>query len=351
MNKFYLIFILLCFFPFKIFAGGSVIGNGGDPIFYFLEVTRSSFVETVKTIILDPNEKKKFCDKKTLSDEQIKICRDFLFETANQLLTLNQGLLKTLFVLKEEPLLVEGPDGRPMSVAARTLLGPEGVVEFHRDSVKLMAPTLVLFLIAHEFSHKALFQGRYVTDNEPVGPFATGRELLDTMASAIVDAAKRNGKIGSNYGIRDRFDCQATVNGTPLGNRASTPRAFLSEDLMSYEISLSRNPTDSFIYIPESTSSELVFRVITHEPANCRDKPEDSANRSTTISIVRVYKNSDNVPREEILVSQTLAGYNPVCEKNPVVFGLSFGNVRFSCKYYGVEATTSSFLKLFSYEF
>lgn len=346
MNRLYYWLIIFCFFPIKIFAGGSVIGNGGDPIFYFLEVTRTSFVETVKTIILDPDEKKKFCDKKSLSAEQINICRDFLFETANQILTLNQGMLKTLFVLREEPLLVEGPDGHPMPVAARTLLGPEGAVEFHRDSVKLMAPTLVLFLIAHEFSHKALYQGRYLTDNESVGPFATGRELIDTVVSAVIDSAKRNGKIGSNYGIRDRFDCLAYVNGSPLGSRASTPRAFLSQDLMSYEISLSRNPTDSFIYIPESDFSDLVFRVVTHEPANCRENSEDSVNRFTNISIVRVYENSNNGPREEILASQILTGYNPVCEKNPVAFGLSYAKVRFSCKYNGAEATTSSFFKL-----
>lgn len=348
MNKFYFRLVIFYLLPFKVLAGGSVIGNGGDPIFYFLEVTRSALVETIKTIVLNPNEKEKFCVKNNLPGDQIKICREFLFEIANQVLTLNQGVSKTLFVLREEPLLVQGPDGKLMPVAARTRLGPQGEVEFHRDSIRLMAPTLVLFLIAHEFNHKALYQGYYVTDNEPIGPFATGRELLDMVAAAVVDSAKRNGKIGSNYGILDRFECLNYINGVPQGVGPRVPRSFLSEDLMSYEVSLNRNPAKLDFYIPEinSIDSKLFLKVLTHEPANCRDKPEDLVNRYTDISIVRSYIDTNNVRNEEILTTKTLPGYNPVCEKRPVAFELTYFNIKFSCKYYGAEATTSSFLNL-----
>ena len=64
----------------------------------------------------------------------------------------------------------------------------------------------MLFLITHEFQHKANFAGKAVTDNEKIGPFATGRDLLDPVATAVVLVARKKGKVESQFGIRDIFD-------------------------------------------------------------------------------------------------------------------------------------------------
>ncbi len=88
-------------------------------------------------------------------------------------------------------------------VAAKTTLGPEGAIEFHRDFVKTMLPTQVLFLITHEFQHKINFEEKPVTDNDPIGPFVLGRDLIDAASESIVALARRNGKVGTQFGIRD----------------------------------------------------------------------------------------------------------------------------------------------------
>lgn len=330
-------------FATQALASGSSIGNGGDPLFYFLEATRMRFVDAIGVALVDSKEKAKFCREGRLTSEQVELCRSFFFQTANQVLALNKGVKKTSFVLRKKSILVKGPDGLPMPVAARTQLGPEGVVEFHRESVKLMAPSQVLHLISHEFGHKSAFLSRYITDNERVGAFASGRELLDAVAAAVVATAKRARLIGSQYGLRDSFTCVTLVGDTPVGMRASSARYFLSDDLLSYQTSLSRYSTDPVIFVPESPQSDLVFRVVVSEPSNCAGHEHFVEERGTELAILRFTKAQGTSPsKEETLVSLKLPGYNPMCEKTPSDFGLVFGSVRFSCRYYGTEGTTAS---------
>jgi hypothetical protein len=346
--KFSIASLILLLWPGIGWTSGTVIRNGGDPIFYFLEATRYSLVETVRQIQTDPEENGKFCNISTLDTTQISYCRQYFFAVANQLMSLNQGAGKTLFVLRLDPLLVEGPDGKPMPVAARTALGPHGEVEFHRDSIKLMPPDQVLFLMAHEFQHKALYENRSLTDNEVLGPFRNGRELLDTVAGALVEAAKRKGKVGSQYGLRDSFDCKMDVNGTGFGVKASSPRMFLSPDLMSYESSLSKNPGDALLYVPENNESDLYFRVQIREAGNCSADPQYNQGRGTHLQIVRVFHpDGKGVQRPDQVVSQTdMGSYNPLCIEGGGTFSLSYQNVDFNCHYYGTEGTTSSAFSL-----
>jgi hypothetical protein len=330
-------------------SSGSGIGNGGDPLFYFLEATRDAYVETVKAILSDQKEQNKFCQKSTLSSEKVQLCRDFFLAIAEQILTLNQGAGKTLFVLKEEPILVNGPDGKPMQVEARTELGPSGFIEFHHNSLKLMAPKQALFLLAHEFGHKSHFLGRYLTDNERAEPFANGRELLDTVATAVVEAARRQRKIGSEFGLRDHFECLAVLNGGQAsGGNFSAARLFLSEDLLAYQTSFNRNPRDDGPWVPEGNSenpgAKLVFRVIISEPVNCSSflTIAELSSRRTELTIVRQTKANGSEPAKEVVLETlSLDGVNPMCEKQPRDLTLSTKHVKFTCRYFGTEGSTS----------
>jgi len=340
-----LIFLAPLFAPILAWSSGTVVRDGGDPIFYFLEATRYTLVETVKLIYLDDKVAVEFCKSPTLTTLQVDFCQSYFKEIAAQILTLNQGAGKTLFVLRDEPLLVQGPDGKPMPVAARTGLEAQGEVEFHRDSIKLMPPATILLLMAHEFQHKSFYNGHYVSDNEIIGPFRNGRELIDTVAAAIVEVAKRKGKVGTQYVLRDTFECLEDVGGAKLGIRASSPRMFLGPEMLSYETSLSRNPSDALIYVPETAESNLVFRVKISEPANCKDDSQYLNERSTQLQIVRVYT-VNSVPKpEEILSESTMTAYNPMCVTNGGSVTLTYQNVRFSCKYYGTEGTASRVLQ------
>lgn len=339
LNSF--IAVLAIVAPVVGLASGSVVGNGGDPIFHFLEATRFGYVETVRLATLDPAEQAKFCKQPELSVPQSDFCRDFFFAIADGALALNTGTKKTVFVLRDETLLVTGPDGKPMPVSARTPLGGAGEIEFHRDSLRTMSPAQILFLIAHEFGHKVAFNGVFTDDNSAIGPFATGRELIDAMASAITEVAKRRGKIGSQYGLRDSFDCRVGAQGTTFGARVSSSRLFLSSDLMSYETSLSRNPTDSALFVPETANSDIMFRFVISEPANCKALPGPLAARKTLLSIFRLTK-TESGDVEDTLTEKEIAEWNPMCDAQPQPFGLTYQGVSFSCAFRGTEGTTAS---------
>ncbi|RYZ72142.1 MAG: hypothetical protein EOP05_11335 [Proteobacteria bacterium] len=320
-------------------GSGSVIGNGGDPIFEFLQAARSSLSETVKVVLNDPNERKSFCTISRLNSGQIELCRKYFFETANQILDLNQ--LKpvhspTDFVLRQDPLYVIGHDGKPMVVAAKTDLGKYGSIEFHRDSVKTLLPTQVLFLLAHEFQHKTTFEGRSVSDNESVPPFMNGRDLLDTVATALVEVAKRRGKVGTNFGIRDIFNCEARTSQT-FGARISSSRRFHNEDLMAYESSIGKNPSDGTIYLPVDSKSTLALRYMMFEPNNCGDPNPD---RVGVVQIVETKLEGGNT--SEIVRASKPLVTNPICPGSSGRFEIETADVKFSCQYFGSEGTTSS---------
>ncbi|WP_413576089.1 hypothetical protein ACLVWU_17025 [Bdellovibrio sp. HCB290] len=318
-------------------ASGTVVGNGGDPIFEFLRAARESMNATMKFVLNEPEERSKFCESTRLNAEQISYCQNFFMEVAPQILRLSLGQKATEFVLREEPLYVKGPDGKAMTVAARTMLGPDGVIEFHRDSVRTMAPVQVLFLIAHEFEHKALLNGKPVSDNEAIGPFSSGRELLDAVASGLVSVAKRKGKIGSQFGIRDLFECEASNGNAQFGAQILGARLFQKEDLMSYETSIGNNPMDGSIYFQEDFKSVLRLKLVIAEPNNCGEATPD---RKSTMQIIRSVDVGSG-QRDESVVAEMVVYDNPVCNKKARL-SISFNQIRFSCKYFASEGTTSS---------
>lgn len=317
-------------------ASGTVVGNGGDPIFEFLRATRESMNATIKFVLNQPEEKEKFCKSDRLSEEQVRFCRDFFFKVGQQILILSSGAKPTEFVLREEPLYVEGPDGKAMAVAARTGLGPEGAIEFHRESLRTMAPIQVLFLITHEFEHKTLVDGRSVTDNEKIGPFPSGRSLLDAVATSLVSVAKRKGKIGSQFGIRDLFSCVASNGTGNFGAQIAGSRLFQNENLMTYETSVGSNPMEGSIFFQEDFNTVLRLKFVITEPSNCS---EDYNGRKTVVEIIR--SRATNGGHDESVVSTVLFADNPICNSNKVMI-VSYGQVQFSCKYFASEGTTSS---------
>jgi hypothetical protein len=342
INKYLFIFYLFC--VAEVSHGGvrpgsgTVVGNGGDPIFEFFEAARLSMTKSLEIVRYDPNEQNFLCQVEGLSSEQVDFCRQYLLLVLPEMLRLSKGVNKTLFVLREEPLLVKGPDGEPMMVAARTELGPSGPIELHRDSVRTFIPTQALFLIAHEFLHKSAYNGTYVSDNESIGPFDNGRDFLDAVSKYLVKLAVRKGAVGTQFGIRDIFNCEVLTGSGKFGATVSSDRLYLSKDLSSYESSLGKDPTDSSIYVPETNSSKIVLRVLIAEPNNC-SKPDSS--RKTSLKIFRLTTQSDQSTSLEVL-SEIVLPSNPMCTNSSPNFEISWEHVRFSCKYFGSQGTTRS---------
>ncbi len=335
-------FISYLFMSGVVFAAnrpdsGTVVGNGGDPIFEFFEASRASLIESLKVVLYDPKEQENFCQLEALSSAQIAFCRDYFLAVIPQILQLSQGPNRTLFVLRENPLTVIGPDQKPMIVAARTELGPNGPIELHRDSVKTLVPTQALFLIAHEFFHKVSFEGIYVADNGPIGPFDYGRDLLDAAAKYLVSLAVRTGRVGTQFGVQDIFNCEVHVGSATVGVAVSSNRMYLTKDLSSYESGIGLPPTET-VYVPETENSSIVLRVRITEPNNCN---EQSSGRKTSLKILRKTVFHDRPSQADALREIELTE-NPMCQKANPNFEISWEQIKFSCKYFGSIGTTKS---------
>ncbi len=333
----FLIEILVAVWGSFALASGTVIGNGGDPVLQFLEAARYSMLETTKVFLNDADASQNFCQTQQIDDSQKDFCQEFLRATAQSILRKGYNEKKFKFVLRSQPLHVVGPDGAPMVVAARTTLGPEGPIEFHRDSVKSMLPTQLLFLIVHEYLHKVEFQNSYVDDNTPIGPFSSGRDLLDAVALALVKLASDTGRVGNRFGIQDSFNCKVNVGGAGLNVTLLTNRLFLSADLMQYETNIGQSPNDAQLSVDEDSANQLHFRMRIFEPGNCGDP---DSQRKTDLSIVRVTSLENGELQEELLSSQSTFT-NPICAGNSKSVELAYDQVKFKCSYFGSSGTTS----------
>ena len=110
----------------KIYDGGTSVGGGGDPIYYYLEVTRRKLNDVLGTFYQTPESVTEVCSAPSVRSGAQDFCRHFITATITQFAALNRGDAQTKFVLTSDPLLVEGPDGRSIEVVARTPYGSEG---------------------------------------------------------------------------------------------------------------------------------------------------------------------------------------------------------------------------------
>ena len=336
--KFLKLFILVLIFLKSSFvlASGTVIGNGGEPLLHFLESTRFAMVESLRQIAYDPSVQASLCKKQTqLSENKKAYCQTFMIAVTQEMMNLNTDSLTVPFVLRLEPLLVEGPDGQPMPVAARTISGPKGPIEFHLDSIKLMAPQTLLLLMAHEFQHKILFENHFILDNQSIGPFQRGRELIDAVAEDISELAKDKGLIGTEFSLRDSFFCKIISGESSFNARFSTERRFFDKSLTNYESSLSKVPRDPMISVPETLSSDIVFQLVVSDKNHCDNYAKDKTLRKTEINLWRVFDNA-NKPAERVF-QDIKKGLNPFCENAPIELLAVFNGVSFICKYFGSE--------------
>lgn len=335
MNKF---IFCITLFPFSLLASGTSIGNGGDPLFEFLEASRRGLTDTLFILQTDSVEKDIFCRNPGLKEEQVSFCKKFFYAVEDQIHSLNSLKKKTPFTLSHEPLFVIGPDGEKMVVAAKTASGPQGAIEFNRDAIKTMIPTQVLFLIAHEFQHKVSFQNQFIGDNDPIGPFASGRELLDQVAFAIVETARRKGKVGLHFGMSDIYECRVEGLSQPIGSFITAPRTFFDESLNAYQSGFGLRPLDGTIYLDESMNSKIKLRFQVSEPHGCLSS---KGGRVSQFQVVRSVMSEDGSFTETVLANQQWNG-NPTCAGENPRFEISWERLSFTCTYRGSQSTNAA---------
>ncbi len=200
--------ILLSFFTLAgVLAGchrnalqGNAEGyNGGDLIGIALSAARARLVEGLKTAktgetlaaacdftrCTDPQSK--FCGVlRNLSAGQVLSCRNFITAAIEPMLQLNRSGSETPFEFRFEPIKVGS-----RTVDAMTELGPQGAIIFLAEAVQRLAEEDLVALLFHEFGHKTLYGESYIEDDPALGEFTSGRDFLDTVASAFVALHER----------------------------------------------------------------------------------------------------------------------------------------------------------------
>lgn len=326
---------------------GSAVGNGGDIFSRYVESSRFALKESIRRLMQSPADLSRLCEtEQELNPAQKDECRRFISETLKQILALNQNVPIPAFLLRDDPLLVEGPDGKPREVDARTPLGATGDIELNYPRVKFYSPLQMLTLITHECGHKVLFEGRNVEDNPPTAAFATGRMLLDSVGFAVATYAQQKGIIGSYFRLLDHFSCRIAggAETPPMGSAGSTIRSFSStQDFGRYETGIGIWPGNLDVFLIEPGFSEIHFRATIHEENSC-SLTEPSV-RWTRLELVRVYPSLDGQPGkpDEILTEKSIEQWNPVCDPDDSrrAMELGYGNFQFQCVFTGSSGTSS----------
>lgn len=330
-----ILFLATTIFSLNTFASGSTIANGGDPLFSFLEDTRF-IMNRVALEFGDSKVQEQICEGlKNLSFDQKNYCKRFILATREDLRNLNSGEQKTKFTIEKEPLYVERPSGGKITVAARTLLGPAGPVEFHRGTLLTLSPFNLALLMVHEFGHKVDFEGGHITDDKKYGPFATGRELLDTVGKAYATYATQKNYIGSYFGVNDYFNCESRFPGTalrPRPYRGRSPRIYYSSDYKVYETGVGRNEDDFHVEEYDADFNLISFKIKISEQFACGQVGSETS--KTRLEIVKTpapNENGELLPTE-ILNSYEISG-NPLCSdmREPMTLGVP--GLEFSCEY------------------
>jgi len=317
--------------------GGTSVGGGGDPLYFFLENSRSKLVLAVNKLIYEPDTRAYICNGARLTDEQKSFCLKFILETAIEFTQINAGTNKIKFIIRDTPLIVTGPDGTDINVVARTPLGPTGDVEFYRPMLKNLSPPDLLMLLGHEFGHKVTFEGVNIGDNNPVGPFATGREFLDTLGDAIKSYALKYNLIGHTANILDQYSCSVRdIYGRyEVRSALNNQRTFNDENLTSYHTGLGYNEAPTTIELFEAAGTKVKMQIVITEPESCHDNPVANSRRNTVVKLIRVFPQTPEHPeyREEEITSQLYQTLNPLCTDQKIPFALLNGDTEFKCQY------------------
>lgn len=322
------------------FGSGSVIGNGGDPIYHFIENTRKAYISTIQDLITN-KQLGRVCENTNLEKDKLNFCKYFFKSTYKNILSINiHSKNRAEIKLTNKTLYTKDKYGELIEVSAVAHSIYEGftsnTITFHRPSIKSNTPFENLLLFSHELGHLVRFKGKILNDNDSYGPFENGRLLLDTLALSISRIAKSQGIIGSDYGLKDNFLCEVSIGNTGFTQRTSSSRIIYSDSFNKYNVGFNRlhlTPHDPGISVIEDKfkNQNLLFVIEIQENNSCVN-PDNLSLRSTKLKIIRETI-TNSMPKYEDLVSEEFLGLNPLCEKKKNILSLSYRDFKFECEY------------------
>ena len=204
------ILVISIFLSLSQAMASTFVGNGGNAGDVELQVTLSQITNTLNTIVNAPeDENEKLCQCERIL-EQHKVCESL--KNSNQRQTYfcaDQTASKAKDILK----LLESENGLQVVWTSRAMEVTENTGEREADAIanpKAKKITLNreqflklkdyerVFLLSHELGHLVQIDKKYLTDDEPVGPFKQvdgGRQFLNSMAAAITMKSLTTGQV------------------------------------------------------------------------------------------------------------------------------------------------------------
>lgn len=317
-------FVLLFVLITPTAHASSGVYNGGDTVDAFLEATRTSpLLNTISDIANDKrrNTLPPLCninDLAFLSETEKQFCHQFILDSIDALRNMNSGLTPVEFKIQTEPLLVPDKDGVLRPVKAATLLDSTSPILFHYDSIKNMVPKDLLALLIHEFGHKVTTSANsHVSDNDPIGPFANGRRLLDSIGIAFSSYAVSKNRVGEVYGLADYFSCKIYQGDYMHPSMPVSLRYFPQKgNYDSFESGVGIFPTDlSQCYIENLKRERIALNFRIHEEFGCAQNQDES--RRYTYAELMWYPAPGSHEQPKRLTAGLNANWNPLCLQKP----------------------------------
>lgn len=186
----------------------SFVGNGGNIGDVELEVAIRQLTSTLNQIAKpEDNSQTKLCTcysefegrasckaLKQLNDQQVNFCATFLNKKAQEMSSLLSQRSHVSFNWTQKSIEVT-ENGRIREADAVT--DPETKkITLNQTRFLSMNPSERTFLIAHEIFHLAQLDGKYLSDQGSIGPFAGmdgGRQFINSMSTSIVVESYRLG--------------------------------------------------------------------------------------------------------------------------------------------------------------
>lgn len=191
--------------------------GGGDPLLGVLHDSQTQIGKSARLILSGvdtaalcsarqcqfPNENSQCFLLDGLSSDQRSYCAAVIQASAEHLQSFSTRSLADSFSLTDEAISVADAQGGSVAVTAKTMLGSPSPIVLHRARLNLLSGNQIIALLAHEVGHQYLYLGNIVSDNNPVGPFASGRQLLDVVGAALAiyhnDHVQRPGGLDFSY--------------------------------------------------------------------------------------------------------------------------------------------------------
>jgi len=177
------------------------VGNGGNAVDIELAVTLSMIEQTLVRITKGdaickcaPSDRGEgLCDLlDALNKKQVKVCQNLIKSHIGELSALASSDSGVRYVWSDERLYVvtngDGGEKGRRRVDAIAQHGERKVI-IDKSRFLAMRQSYRVALMTHELFHLIEIDGNHISDDDVVGPFSSGRALLDAAGAAIAVAA------------------------------------------------------------------------------------------------------------------------------------------------------------------